>query len=740
VFKFDGTNWIPQEKLIDSGTTFPENPATGDLFYREDENVLYRFDGTNWIVVVQVTGEGTTFPSAPKTGDLFYRTDINALYRFDGTNWKPVHQISQHGTTFPSAPNVGDWFYRTDLGWTFRYDGTDWIKVSHQSYGSAFPASPEVGDTFYHTSYEQTFYWDGTYWIPLTTIARAGTTFPTDKSVGDIFFRTDELKFYRWNGTDWILLTDDVLSIPQDNMVLNASAEVDRNKDNVPDYWKGKDGAIWTSGDSYEGKYCLELPKGTGGYPAWITMAEEGSWTSPVPYIAVEPKKKYLIRLRLRDAGATLTATTFNIRIHQRARDKTTDVGYVDNLQTSPGEAKWTEYSVLYQAASNAYWVFIEVFREGGVGSDSLLFDSVWMFKQISWDTIFDEEHTVSTRARRWQAEDSAVVNGSIISDAQADNGRAVKLLSTTAGTNLWIILTGHSKISGWSGDYYIIANLKVASNASATKTIRLGLWDETAGAAQSYRDIAPNEFDGSNQFEVFAHRVRLRSDHVYYIWVARVPDNITDITVDWVGIVSADVPLALTDVQILPEHTTGTVIQDTHTVGTAIGSAPSSVVSASMDATGIPVNVPDETWTEVASMTVPAEDVDLYFIEVQIRYSSGVINVGHTRRVRIRDVTNGMFYPYNDELNITLQPSKYVRYDDRYSATDYYILIPRDVSSHDLRLEMYHNIGKPIEFLGTFKGWGRSPHTHAVTTQPSGHPVTTQPSGHTKQEVGHKH
>jgi len=515
-----------------------------------------------------------------------------------------------------------------------------------------------------------------------------------------------------------------VLSIPQDNMILNGSAEVDRNKDNVPDYWKGKDGAAWTSGDSYEGKYCLELPKGTTGQrPAWITMAEEGSFASKVPYIAVEPNKKYLIRLRLRDSGTVLTATNFNIRIHQRGRDKTTDVGSVDNWQTSPGAAEWTEYSVLYQAASNAYWAMIEVYREGGVGSDGLIFDSVWMFKQISWDTIFDEEYSVATFARRWEGEDH-VVNGEAISDSTARLGKCARLLSTTAGTSLEIVRTPTFPTGKWAGEFNWVAMLKVADNTSSTKTIRIGIWNKTAAEWAGEYFIAPNEFKEALAWEAFAVKCKLRADQEYVGVVKREPDDITNIFVDWVGIVSADVPLALTDVQILPEHTTGTVIQDTHTVLTAIGSAPSAVVEA--DSAGYLLLSLTDTWSTVESLTFPAVDTDLLFVKVDF---SGLASGAYF--VYCKVVVGTDEYPNADGQLFYVQSSAM-----RYAS--FLIIIPRNMNGLSWQIKM-RSVG---DVSGAYhrQSFARSPHTHTVTTQPSGHPVTTQPSGHTKQETGHKH
>ncbi len=58
---------------IDSGTSFPGSPSTGDLFHRTDLDVpLYRYDGTRWLSedVFEMVATATTGVTSPS--DLAY--------------------------------------------------------------------------------------------------------------------------------------------------------------------------------------------------------------------------------------------------------------------------------------------------------------------------------------------------------------------------------------------------------------------------------------------------------------------------------------------------------------------------------------------------------------------------------------------------------------------------------------------------------------------------------------------
>lgn len=399
IYRWNGSSWVRAIQITGEGTAFPASPKLGDMFYRTDENILYRWNGSSWIRVHETTGEGSAFPTSPKIGDLFFRTDSNALYRYDGTEWNVIQALSQHGTEFPPSPRVGDFFYMTDLNCLFRYDGTNWVAVLRVvKYGDSFPIEGRfVGDTFYHTRYEQTFYWDGSAWKPLATICRSGNAFPTDKVVGDIFFRTDELKFYRWDGTDWILLAEDIMSSPEENMIPNSSFEVDRDNNGVPDHWdKDFDG-------NNQAVVSLDSAVKDEGYKSCkITGAgidQNAVACKPIP---VQPGKNYFLRCRAKASVAIDYG--FYFRVFWYANNINIGRGdalsYTDIVPNGPLTTTFQEFSGKVTAPANAYFCRVALYKwtTNVITSHSLYFDSLWMFKQISWEEMFDD-HVVPERS-----------------------------------------------------------------------------------------------------------------------------------------------------------------------------------------------------------------------------------------------------------------------------------------------------------------------------------------------------
>jgi hypothetical protein len=345
--------------VIAAGAFFPSTPSAGQVFFRTDLGKLFRYDGTNWVLVVQA-GSGSSFPATAFSGELFYKTDENVMYRYNGTAWVSVHQISIHGATFPSSPKLGDFFYNTTDNYLYRWNGSVWQKVMHQSSGSSFPTSPEMGDTFYHTGYEQTFYYTGTEWIPLATVSRSGSSFPANKAVGDVFFRTDELKFYRWNGTSWILVSPEIISAPPENLVSNQSFEIDRDGDNIPDYWLkgGNQTTERITTDSFKGGACVRLFCNTGAGNLAECIQEV--------FIPIKPSTKYYAAAALK----LVSGTNYGIvRVHWYTRTKAesstpyTDAYYgtitsswapYGGVVTSPSDAEFAKVaSFIYEPAAN---------------------------------------------------------------------------------------------------------------------------------------------------------------------------------------------------------------------------------------------------------------------------------------------------------------------------------------------------------------------------------------------------
>lgn len=66
---------------IDSGSSFPGSPTTGDLFYHTTHNILFYYDGTRWLCtcpheLVVMTKEAVVFAGLSTTLDPIARTSV----------------------------------------------------------------------------------------------------------------------------------------------------------------------------------------------------------------------------------------------------------------------------------------------------------------------------------------------------------------------------------------------------------------------------------------------------------------------------------------------------------------------------------------------------------------------------------------------------------------------------------------------------------------------------------------
>ncbi len=50
-------------------------------------------------LIGSIVTTGTSFPSDPSTGQLFFRTDSGKFYLFDGTDWRQIIMAQPDGTT-----------------------------------------------------------------------------------------------------------------------------------------------------------------------------------------------------------------------------------------------------------------------------------------------------------------------------------------------------------------------------------------------------------------------------------------------------------------------------------------------------------------------------------------------------------------------------------------------------------------------------------------------------------------
>lgn len=75
---------------IDSGTSFPGSPASGDYFFRTDLGTLFRYNGATWDGWTLPIG---SFPVSPSTNDLAFSTAEAGLFRWNSLAWSGVGDI-----------------------------------------------------------------------------------------------------------------------------------------------------------------------------------------------------------------------------------------------------------------------------------------------------------------------------------------------------------------------------------------------------------------------------------------------------------------------------------------------------------------------------------------------------------------------------------------------------------------------------------------------------------------------
>ena len=46
--------------IVTTGTSFPADPSTGQLFWRTDSGKFYLYDGTDWRQIIMAQADGTT--------------------------------------------------------------------------------------------------------------------------------------------------------------------------------------------------------------------------------------------------------------------------------------------------------------------------------------------------------------------------------------------------------------------------------------------------------------------------------------------------------------------------------------------------------------------------------------------------------------------------------------------------------------------------------------------------------
>ncbi len=122
-----------------SGSTAPDTPLEGDLWYDTGDGELKRYTGTQW-VGVSATSNITVYDQSgePDTGglddgSLWYETDTGFLWVLRNGNWVQTANTNNtyRRTNAPSGATIGDFWYDTNDRILYRYDGSDWDFVGN---------------------------------------------------------------------------------------------------------------------------------------------------------------------------------------------------------------------------------------------------------------------------------------------------------------------------------------------------------------------------------------------------------------------------------------------------------------------------------------------------------------------------------------------------------------------------------------------------------------------------------
>jgi len=161
-------------------------------------------------------------------------------------------------------------------------------------------------------------------------------------------------------------------------------------------------------------------------------------------------------------------------------------------------------------------------------------------------------DETIVEWTRCWEEEEFRNVNPnvSVVSDAEANNDKALKVPSA-AGNILEVFDTPDFR-GQIAGDFYILFRIKVASNVSSAYLGKLRL--VANATTRSYYEIYPNELP-NNKYHIIALRGRVdKNDSDAYGDLYDFRGGITDLYIDYVGILPANTPLGYADVTVITE------------------------------------------------------------------------------------------------------------------------------------------------------------------------------------------
>lgn len=224
-----------------------------------------------------------------------------------------------------------------------------------------------------------------------------------------------------------------------------------------------------------------------------------------------------------------------------------------------------------------------------GIHGSDVVIDSNLLLSEtlIEWLRYWEAE------GYEWKDDDWAEV-----SDSKASKGKAMRILSAGAnGQELRLVNSGDLNIAG---DLYLVMRLKVASNASGSTILRIGIWNTATSTWIGYLDIKPSDFPASNEYHHFAVRMNLPADvTTCRVLAQKRIDNVTDLYCDYAGLVPAHIPLGYADVTVVT----------TDPSSTADSTDPSSSADSTDPSSGADTKDPSSTGDSTDPSTTSLND-----------------------------------------------------------------------------------------------------------------------------------
>jgi len=378
-----------------------------------------------------------------------------------------------------------------------------------------------------------------------------------------------------------------------------------------------------------------------------------------------------------------------------------------------------------------------------GTHASDVVIDSTLLLSQtiVEWTRLWEEDTFTK---------DAKVT---IVADAKAKNGYSAKIPSDQGDITEPIdtpIFTGEI-----SGDIYVIFCLRVGSNTSGSNLCKLRL--AASGAERKGLWIKPSDFPASDQYRHFAIRARIHADDTnVYADINSFTGGITELYVDFIGIVPANVPLDFADVTV--ESTDPSSAADSTDPSSAGDSTDPSSTGDSEDPSTSAVNdAAGKTYTLIATPASAHADVVDGAGWTNIYTSAVASSPANTDNMALVDVridrgSDGDAPHGSGELQIEVQ----MKVGEVYTTLGaFFTELNPDVPTHIFKiLAPYDLSGDQIRVRGRKAGGGGSTsinvyycsiwqfvkHTHAIQNDSHGHTISGDAHPHTISGDAHPH